>query len=50
MEGISEIRLSLGGAGFSTWSSLPYIFDDFSSTPTLEGDNTVMAMQTTNYL
>jgi len=50
MEGISDIRLALGGAGYLAWSSIPYLFDDFSAVPTLEGDNTVMALQCTNYL
>ena len=42
-EGLMVIRQSLGGAGYSAWSSLPYLIDDFLLWPTVEGDNTVMA-------
>ena len=37
------IRQSLGGAGFSAWSGLPGIIEDYSPEVTYEGDNTVMA-------
>lgn len=43
MDGLMEIRQCLGGAGYSAWSGIPYIIDDFSCVPTFEGDNTVMA-------
>jgi acyl-CoA oxidase len=42
-DGLMVIRQSIGGAGYSAWSGLPYLIDDFSATPTFEGDNTVMA-------
>jgi len=42
-DGILAIRQSLGGAGYSAWSGIPQIWDDFSPIVTLEGDNTVMA-------
>jgi len=43
MDGILSIRQSIGGAGYSAWSGLPYAIDDFSPQVTYEGDNTVMA-------
>jgi hypothetical protein len=43
MKALSTVRLSLGGAGYTAWSGIPYLIEDFSSIPTLEGDNTVMA-------
>jgi acyl-CoA oxidase len=43
MDGILLVRQSCGGAGYTAWSSLPYIIDDFSPVVTYEGDNTVMA-------
>ena len=45
MDGLTVIRQSLGGAGYSAWSSLPHLIDEFSQCPTAEGDNTVMAQQ-----
>ena len=44
------IRQSLGGAGYSAWSGIPYLIDDYSPEVTYEGDNTVMAQQSFNYL
>ena len=43
-DGLMVIRQSIGGAGYSAWSGLPYLIDDFSATPTFEGDNTVMKL------
>lgn len=37
------IRQSLGGAGYTAWSGLPALIEDYSPTVTYEGDNTVMA-------
>ena len=37
------IRQSIGGAGYSAWSGIPYLIDDFSHNTTVEGDNTLMA-------
>jgi|DEB0MinimDraft_12_1074336.scaffolds.fasta_scaffold117917_2 acyl-CoA oxidase len=37
------IRQSLGGAGYSAWSGIPRIIEDYSPNVTFEGDNTVMA-------
>lgn len=44
------IRQSLGGAGYSAWSGIPRLIDDWSPSVTYEGDNTVMAQQSSNYL
>lgn len=48
--GILSVRQSIGGAGYSAWSGLPRLFDDSSSGVTLEGDNTVMAQQSFNFI
>jgi acyl-CoA oxidase len=37
------IRQSLGGAGYSAWSGIPRLIEDYSPNVTFEGDNTVMA-------
>lgn len=42
-DGLVTIRQACGGAGYSAWSGLPFLIDDFSPNVTLEGDNTVMA-------
>jgi len=42
-DGMTIIRQSIGGAGYSAWSSLPNMIEDVSALPTAEGDNTVMA-------
>lgn len=43
MDGLLVVRQSVGGAGYSAWSNLPYLVDDVSAIVTYEGDNTVMA-------
>ena len=43
-------RMSCGGHGFSQYSGLPNLYLEFSATCTLEGENTVMALQTARYL
>jgi len=43
MDGLLVVRQSVGGAGYSAWSGLPYLIDDWSPSVTFEGDNTVMA-------
>lgn len=43
LQGLYTIRQSVGGAGFSAWSGLPYIVEEFTPSTTFEGDNTVMA-------
>jgi len=50
MESLNVIRQSLGGAGFSAWSGIPYLIAYFASAITYEGDNTVMMMQSFKYL
>ena len=47
---ILNLRQSLGGAGYTAWSALPYLFDTGNPLVTLEGDNTVMAQQSFNHL
>lgn len=49
-DGLLQLRQACGGAGYSAWSGLPYLIDDFSPNVTLEGDNTVMAQQSFNFL
>lgn len=49
-QGLLTIRQALGGAGYSAWSGIPYFIDLFSPQTTFEGDNTVMAIQSTKYL
>lgn len=44
------IRQCIGGAGFTAWSAIPKLIDDYTPNPTFEGDNTVMAQQCCNYL
>jgi len=44
------IRQSLGGAGYSAWSGIPFLIEDYSPEVTYEGDNMVMAQQSFNYL
>ena len=44
------IRQSIGGAGYSAWSGIPRQIEDYSPVVTYEGDNTVMAQQSLNFL
>ena len=43
LEGLYVIRQSVGGAGFTEWSGIPYLISIFNNMVTVEGDNTVMA-------
>jgi acyl-CoA oxidase len=45
-----QIRQCIGGAGYSAWSGIPRLIEDFSPQITFEGDNTVMAQQSANFL
>lgn len=45
-----QIRQAMGGGGFTAWSGIPRLIEEFSPLPTFEGDNTVMLQQTCNYL
>ena len=49
-DGLFLIRQSLGGAGYTGWSAIPYEIENYSPNVTFEGDNTVMAQQSTNFL
>ena len=42
-DAIDLIRTNCGAAGYSVWSGLPQLIEDYSPVPTYEGDNTVMA-------
>jgi acyl-CoA oxidase len=42
LDGMFVVRQSLGGAGYSAWSGIPRMIDEWSPTVTFEGDNTVM--------
>ena len=44
------VRQALGGAGYSAWSGIPRLVEDYSPQVTFEGDNTVMAQQSANFL
>jgi hypothetical protein len=45
-----KARQSIGGAGYTAWSGIIHAYDLSSATVTFEGDNTVMLIQSTNYL
>ena len=42
-DGMYVLRQSLGGAGYTGWSAIPYEIENYSPNVTFEGDNTVMA-------
>ena len=48
--GLDTLRQTLGGHGYSGYTSLGRMFQDFAVQCTWEGDNTVMALQTSRYL
>ena len=50
LNGIEVCRQACGGQGFSDYSGIPSIFRSYSPNVTLEGDNTVMALQTAKQL
>lgn len=50
IQALYQIRQSIGGAGYSAWSGIPYIIDDFTPSTTFEGDNIVMAQQSVRFL
>ena len=49
-DGLYTIRQSLGGAGYTAWSGIPYIIEEFNPVVTFEGDNTVMLQQSAKYI
>lgn len=48
--GIDQLRQCLGGHGYSAYTALGRMFQDFAVQCTWEGDNVVMALQTSRYL
>jgi len=49
-EGIDVLRQSCGGAGFSAWSGLPHLVQLYAPNTTFEGDNTLMAQQSSRLI
>mmetsp|Transcript_5093 Transcript_5093/g.4307 ORF Transcript_5093/g.4307 Transcript_5093/m.4307 type:complete len:263 (-) Transcript_5093:706-1494(-) len=50
LDGLSIVRMSCGGHGFSSYSGFTKIIEAFIPNATYEGDNTVLALQTAGYL
>jgi len=50
LAGVETCRQACGGHGYSDYSGIPSVFRAYSPNVTLEGDNTVMALQTARYL
>jgi len=50
LNGIEVCRQACGGHGFSDFSGIPLVFETYSPNVTLEGDNTIMALQTARYI
>ena len=48
--GLEILRLACGGHGFSHYSGMPHIIQQFSPNVTLEGENTVLYLQVARYL
>jgi len=44
LDALFAIRQSVGGGGFTAWSGLPRLIDEWSPSVTYEGDNTVMLL------
>jgi acyl-CoA oxidase len=49
-DGIEQCRQACGGHGYSAYSGLGPLFNDFVVNCTWEGDNTVLTQQVSNYL
>jgi acyl-CoA oxidase len=49
-DGIEECRRCCGGHGYSRFSGLPDLFEDYLPLQTAEGDNYLLAQQTARYL
>lgn len=49
-KGMELCRLACGGHGYSQASGIPYIYVNYVSASTYEGENTVMLLQTARYL
>lgn len=50
LRGMEICRLACGGHGFSQYSGLPHIIQQFSPNVTLEGENTVLYLQLARYV
>lgn len=50
MDGLMLIRQCIGGAGYTAWSGIPLLIQDFAPAVSYEGDNTVLAQQSFRYL
>lgn len=49
-EGIESCRKACGGHGYSHFSGLPLLYEDYVAACTYEGENTIMHLQTARYL
>ena len=43
-------RKACGGHGFSHYSGIPMVINDYAALLTLEGENTILYLQVTRYL
>jgi len=50
LDAINTIRMGCGGHGFSSYSGFTNIFQELSTNPTHEGENSVMVLQVARYL
>ncbi|PKY17080.1 peroxisomal acyl-coenzyme A oxidase 1 [Rhizophagus irregularis] len=50
MESLNDIILACGGHGYLRSSGIPSIVDDYAQSPIVEGDNTILQLQTGRYL
>jgi len=50
MDGLMVIRQCIGGAGYTAWSGIPLLIQDFAPAVSYEGDNTVLAQQSFRFL
>lgn len=50
LDALNTVRMACGGHGYASYSGLTQLMTDFAPNCTLEGDNTVMALQTARYL
>jgi len=50
LKAIEECRQSLGGQGYSSYSALPTLYQEFCVNASWEGDNTILTLQTGRYL
>lgn len=49
-DGLEVCRRACGGHGFSHYSGLPTLINEYSANVTLEGENTVLYLQVARYL